>query len=291
MIYSYGITQQGAYHIQRNIVCQDYHYIKKVSEDCIIAAVADGLGSESHSDVASKIAATESVEFCVSNFSPDLTEAEILQLISNSFIQALKKIVDEVTERKDDINQYDTTLCLAIYKGGDVFFGQSGDSGAIVLCKDGHYEGITRQQRDEYGCVYPLAFGKEKWEFGVKKDVASLLLATDGMLEIFFPVLLYYEKVKLYVALAQFFMDNLHFDELGEEAVQKRLSVFVQNIPADQVSDDKTILVVVNDSIKHMRLDDSYYRIPDWTGLKKKHRDEFNRLAYPHLFTRKEADE
>lgn len=293
MMYSYGTTQQGPYHVQKNIVCQDFHYIKKVSEDCVIAAVADGLGSESHSDVASKIAATESVEYCVANLPSELTEENASQVISDSFMHALQKITDEVAKENGDINQYDTTLCLAIYKGSNVYFGQSGDSGAIVLCKDGHYEGITKQQRDENGCVFPLAFGKEKWEFGSKSDVASLLLATDGMLEIFFPVLLYSEKVNIYVALAQFFMDNLSlkFDEAGEQAVQEKMSAFVQNILEKQVNDDKTVLVIVNDSIKPERLEDSYYQVPNWAELQKKRQEEFNRLAYPHLYAKEKTEE
>ena len=122
MMYSYGTTQQGPYHVQKNIVCQDFHYIKKVSEDCVIAAVADGLGSESHSDVASKIAATESVEYCVANLPSELTEENASQVISDSFMHALQKITDEVAKENGDINQYDTTLCLAIYKGSNVYF-------------------------------------------------------------------------------------------------------------------------------------------------------------------------
>ena len=293
MMYSYGTTQQGLYHVQKNIVCQDFHYIKKVSEDCVIAAVADGLGSESHSDVASKIAATESVEYCVANLPSELTEDNTLQVISDSFMHALQKITDEVAKENGDINQYDTTLCLAIYKGSTVYFGQSGDSGAIILCKNGYYEGITKQQRDENGCVFPLAFGKEKWEFGSKFDVASLLLATDGMLEIFFPVLLHSEKVNIYVALAQFFMDNLSlkFDEAGEQAVQEKMSAFVQNIPEKQVNDDKTVLVIVNGSIKPDRLEDSYYQVPNWAELQKKRQEEFNRLAYPHLYAKEKTEE
>ncbi len=293
MMYSYGTTQQGPYHVQKNIVCQDFHYIKKVSEDCVIAAVADGLGSESHSDVASKIAATESVEYCVANLPSELTEENALQVISDSFMHALQKITDEVTKENGDINQYDTTLCLAIYKGSNVYFGQSGDSGAIVLCKDGYYQGITKQQRDENGCVFPLAFGKEKWVFGSKSDVASLLLATDGMLEIFFPILLHSEKVNIYVALAQFFMDNLSlkFDEAGEQAVQEKMTAFVQNIPEKQVNDDKTVLVVVNDSINPERLEDSYYQVPNWAELQKKRQEEFNRLAYPHLYAKEKIEE
>ena len=292
MIHSYGITQQGPYHVQKNMVCQDFHYRKKVSDDCMIAAVADGLGSETHSDTASEIAATESVEYCFAHLPADWTEENMLQLISDSFRHALQKIGERVEKENGDINQYDTTLCLAVFKGGDVYFGQSGDSGAIVLCRDGHYEGITRQQRDENGCVFPLAFGPEKWEFGTKSDVVSLLLATDGMLEIFFPFLLRPEKVNIYVALAQFFMDplSLKFDEAGEQTVQENMSAFVRSIPEDQVNDDKTVLVMVNDAVSPARLEDSYYRVPDWATLRKKRQEEFNRLAYPHLYA-KEAEE
>ncbi len=288
MMYSYGTTQQGPYHVQRNIVCQDFHYIKKISDDCIIAAVADGLGSETHSDVASKIAATESVEYCVSNLPKDLTEENAIALISDAFMHALQKITDEVAKENGDINQYDTTLCLVIFKESDVYFGQSGDSGAIVLCKDGHYEGITQQQRDENGCVFPLAFGKEKWVFGSKSDVASVMIATDGMLEIFYPFLLHSEETNIYIALAQFFMDNLSlkFDELGEAAVQNKMVDFVQNIPEKQVNDDKTVVVLVNGNIKTQRLEDSYYQVPNWAELQKKRQEEFNRLAYPHLYAK-----
>ena len=274
-------------------LCGDHIDIIEQNENSTVIVLADGLGSESHSDVASKIAATESVEYCVANFPSKLTEKNALQVISDSFMHALQKITEEVAKEKGDINQYDTTLCLAIYKGSNVYFGQSGDSGAIVLCKDGHYEGITKQQRDENGCVFPLAFGKEKWVFGSKSDVASLLLATDGMLEIFFPVLLHSEKVNIYVALAQFFMDNLFlkFDEAGEQAVQEKMTAFVQNIPEKQVNDDKTVLVVVNNSIKSERLEYSYYQVPNWAELQKKRQEEFNRLAYPHLYAKEKAEE
>ncbi len=285
-MYCYGITQQGSYHIQNGTECQDFHYVKKVSDDCVVAAVADGLGSEVHSGTASKIAAMSSVEFCVSNFPEKLTDENVLQLISDSFVCALQKIIDEAEREDDDINQYDTTLCLAVYKESTVYFGQSGDGGIIVLCTDGHYEGITERQRDENGCVFPLSSGKEKWAFGQKSDVASLLLATDGMLDIFFPVLLHSAKVKIYIALAQFFMDGcaLVFDELGETAVKEKMEAFVQSIPATQVCDDKTVLVVVNERIKPQRQDDSYYQIPNWAELEKRRREEFNRLAYPHIY-------
>ena len=46
MIYAYGITMQGTYHVKNNIVCQDVNEIVKCGDDMVIAAVADGLGSK-----------------------------------------------------------------------------------------------------------------------------------------------------------------------------------------------------------------------------------------------------
>ena len=60
MIYYYGVTQQGTYHIEHDLVCQDAHYCKVINDHFAIAAVADGLGSEKYSDVASKIASKTS---------------------------------------------------------------------------------------------------------------------------------------------------------------------------------------------------------------------------------------
>ena len=44
MIYSYGVSLPGTYHIKNNIVCQDSHQILHVGKQMAIAAVADGLG-------------------------------------------------------------------------------------------------------------------------------------------------------------------------------------------------------------------------------------------------------
>jgi len=286
-MYSYGVTQQGTYHVKHNIVCQDYHYIEKVNDDIIIAAVADGLGSETSSDVASKIAAIESVKFCVTSWIVDGRHEDYLSLIERAFTYALEKINERVVLDNGDVNQYDTTLCLSIFMNDKVYWGQSGDSGAVVLTTDGYYESITKQQRDENGCVYPLAFGKEKWEFGYKTQVASVLMATDGMLETLFPVLLRSEPVNIYVALARFLMDRdvLDFENNGEQAVSDKMFAFMNSIPDNQVNDDKTIVALVNAKLAVKHLDDAYYEIPNWSELQRKRQEEFNRLAYPHLYS------
>lgn len=285
-MYSYGITQRGEYHVKNNTVCQDAHYIKKINDNFIIGAVADGLGSEKYSDIASKIASEISVNYCAVNIRDFHDENTILSIIKQSFAVALRSINDKAAEVGHDINEYDTTLALAVFMNDTVYYGHSGDSGIVVLGIDGKYEALTEQQRDEYGYVFPLCSGEGDWVFGSKKNVASVLLATDGMLDIFFPSLLLFEDNPIYVALVKRFMDNeaLCFESRGEDMVVSMMDKYVASIPADQVNDDKTVVLLLNEKNKPARQPEAYYQVPDWNALKKKRDEAYQRMAYPHLF-------
>ncbi len=287
MVYSYGITQQGAYHIKNNIVCQDAHNIRKCGENMIIAAVADGLGSEEHSDIASKIAVDVSVQYCNDNVTEKSSEEEIKTIISDAFQLSQETIEKKADENGHSYDQYDTTLTLAILIGKDLYYGHSGDSGMIALTSDGLYHKITEQQRDDEGRVLPLFFGDKTWV--IEKcpyDVVSVLLATDGIFEIFFPIYIRKEPVNLYVALARFFMDPnvIRIEEIGEESVSIKMEQFLKNIPERQVNDDKTLVVITNTSTQLSYQPNEYYQEPNWVELKKKYDEEWRRTAYPHLY-------
>jgi len=286
MIYSYGVTKQGHYHIKNDLPCQDAHLFKRLGDSFAIGAVADGLGSELYTDVASKIAVKEAIAYCEERITEASPEQEIHQVLKEAFAYALKQIEATAKENDHSMDQYDTTLVVAVYINGMVYFGNSGDSGIVVLNADGTYESITEQQKDENGCVYPLIFGEECWAFGTKENVASVFLATDGMYETLFPYLLQGEEVSIYVALAHYMMceESLGFATLGEEQVNAKMTAFIESIPAEQVSDDKTVLVMLNDAIKPQWQPEQYYQSPDWAELKKKRDEEYKRLAYPHLY-------
>jgi len=287
LIYAYGITQQGTYHININLVCQDAHEIIKYAKNICVAAVADGLGSEDHSDIASLVAVKIATKYCVENISEISSTEEIIDVIQNSFIRAQKKIEEEVDKNGHELNQYGTTLSLAVVINDDLYFGHAGDSGIIALTTDGLYTKVTTQQRDEEGRVFPLRFNEDRWVFGkFNKKVASVFLATDGMYETLFPFYIRDEKVSINVTLARFFMDNriLHIDEMGEEATRARIAEFIANIPDAQVNDDKTVVCIVNPSIKTEMQPSAYYEEPDWAELKLKRDQAWKREAYPQLF-------
>lgn len=286
MVFSYGITQQGAYHVKNNTPCQDAHSFCRISDRFAIGAVADGLGSERYSDIAAKIAVSEAVNYCRDNLSDTSASDTITTVLNQAFSNALACIENTAKENNHPLDQYDTTLAVVVFLDGNVYYGNSGDSGIVVLNADGTYESITEQQRDDCGCVFPLCFGEEYWAFGTKNDVASVFLATDGMYETLFPYLLKNEEVNIYVALARFMMDNdlLKFSVENEADIQKRMETFISSIPGEQVSDDKTVLVMLDDSVCTQKQSDEYYAMPDWVKLKQKRDEEYMREAYPHLF-------
>ena len=287
MIYAYGITQQGTYHVKKSIVCQDAHRIVKCGDSCAIAAVADGLGSEEHSDIASKLAVEVSVNYCAEKIGGGLTDDQFLEVIRDSFALAQQEIEKTALDNGHELDQYDTTLSLAFLQGDTLYYGHSGDSGIVALTAEGLYQAVTEQQRDEMGRVFPLYFGEKKWVFAkYPKPVASVFLATDGMLETLFPIYLRSEPVNLYVALARYFMDArvLGIAESGEESVRERIAAFMDGIPDAQVNDDKTVVVLVNPEVKVKAQAPEYYAVPDWEQLERRYEDAWRRAAYPHLF-------
>ena len=285
MIYAYGVSLPGTDHIKSDTVCQDYHKIIRCSKDVAIAAVADGLGSAAHAEVGSRIAATVAAEHCRQYISTN-NAAHILDVIRAAFVTALRAVEKEANSKDRSQDLYDTTLTLAVLVRDTLYYGHSGDSGIVALTTQGRYEQVTTQQRDEEGRVFPLFF-VDKWEFAqYGEKVSAVLLATDGMLEPFFPMYIRNEPVNIHVSLAQFFMDNrsLRIDKVGEEAVQTGMRDYIESIPAEQVSDDKTVAVLVNTAVRTKRQPRAYYLEPDWAELKRKHDEAWKREAYPGLY-------
>lgn len=266
----YGITKKGIYHEKNDQVCQDFHKILKKGE-FVFAAVADGVGSNTHSHIASEIGATESVNYCAEHIDGNQTEKEILEIIRESFLAAKIKIDLRAKEEKEkspeehEEYQFHTTLTLAIYKDGKLFYGQAGDSGILALTTEGKVELVTIQQRDEEGRVFPLAYGEKYWKFGIfEEKAASVLLATDGMLEAMIPKCLVIAPVKIYVAMACYFMDNaiLQLSEKKLEEIRNSRESYMENVIAKEICDDLTIAVIVDMKQRISYRENEYYDIP-----------------------------
>ena len=286
MFYSYGISVKGADHIREETVCQDANKIVKCSEGMVLAAVADGLGSEKYSDRASMKAVETATTYCAGHIKEDDTEEAILDGIRQAFIQSRTEIESMARDQGNEIDQYDTTLTLAVLIGDCLYYGHCGDSGIIALERTGLYSRVTEQQRDDYGRVFPLCF-EDHWTISrYSEPVGSVLLATDGMLDTFFPVWIRNESVNIHVSQARFFMDpeRLRIEKMNEEETTERMRNILESIDPETVGDDKTVAVVINMDIICEKQPDNYYKEPDWTELKRRFNEEWRKAAYPGLY-------
>ena len=269
MILNYKICMQGTYHQHRNIVLQDAYYMKE-KDGIIFAAVADGLGFEIHSDIASKVATNYVVNYLYNNYKNNMSDVEILALLKQAYIKSYMQVVKVAKRNNHDIEQYDCTLCTAIYDGNNLFFGQSGDSGLIVGLYDGSYDMVTTQQRDEDGNVISLCFGSEYCEFSKVSNVAAFILLTEGLLEQFVPPILAEEQVKLNINFVDMFL--IHYDLNKKEIKQfeKQYNLYLNDYSSKRCNDDKTLLCFINTSCNVLRKEETYYKPIDWKFIQKK---------------------
>jgi len=114
----------------------------------VIAAVGDGLGSCTHSEIGSQKAVKAATRYCEQH-QPLLrsgnTEA-IRQAIKSAFFEAEREIEKEAESNNRDLVEYHTTLSLAVLVGDTLYYGHSGDSGIIALTTEGRFEKVTTQR-------------------------------------------------------------------------------------------------------------------------------------------------
>ncbi len=269
MIYKYGLSVIGPYHVEKGWVCQDSHLIQTIEgTNLVVAAIADGLGSCEHSDVGSKIAVEESVKYCIDHYKlTGMTDDDIKILIQNAFIKAQQQINSRAYQDKISSTKYETTLSLVIYHEGQVFYGHSGDGGIVVYREDGIFEKITEEINDQWGGVYCLSFGPQYWHIDkYPHKVAAVMLLTDGLLGLLFPAILRFEDRPMLIDLAHFLMDaeRLEIVEKGELAVQKEQMEWIESLSREQVDDDKTLVVLIDTNISITSQPDTYYASPDY---------------------------
>ncbi len=277
MYITYKVNMAGPYHLDNKLPCQDSFSVKIVKDKFMIAAVADGLGSELYSDIGSSVAVDMAVNYCAEHISEGLSLEKIEKILRNSFLYAYKAVLARAEKDGNSPDEYDTTLCLTVYDGEYLYYGQSGDSGLVVLLENGEYRYLTKQQRDEDGCVFPLCWGPDKWEFGsIDEAVSAFMLMTDGILDQICPPIMRMQNIDINIPLARKFLDRFECNEDDVMMLEEAAYKYLENFPREVLDDDKTIVVIMNTERKPGVKSDEYYAIPDRKVL----RDETERRLY-----------
>lgn len=274
MICTYGLSITGRSHKKSGTVCQDSHKIKMLSNGWIAAAVADGVGSSKYSDTASLTAVNTVVDHIgkILNTCSEWDDQRNKVIMEEAFINALDGIYDKALEDNNFISDYDTTLTALLYNGSKIVYGHSGDGGIIGLTAEGNYIPVTSVQKgDEHNVVIPLRTGISEWVFASSEhEFCSLLLLTDGILDVMTPSLL---NGGVYIRFAMQFMDNkcIGFngdDQYDAEKFKSNVYDFFSGDTCKSITDDITIVGIINCGTTPAEKEPSYYDEPDWRMLK-----------------------
>jgi len=245
MIYTYQACMAGPYHMEHDIPCQDACQVKK-NGDIVVAAVADGLGSELHSDVGAAVASQVATEHCAEKIAAGMMKEEVLAVIKESFELAYEAVVTVARSKAEPEeeypeDEYDCTLCLAVYDGTTLYYGQSGDSGMVARMKDGSYVKVTEQQRDGWGRVFSLCFGEDEWMIDqLEGEVDAVMLMTDGVWE----ELCMEGAPDVNEELAKQFLDFGEITEEERSQLEEKANEYLKHYPRNLIDDDKTVVVL-----------------------------------------------
>ena len=263
-----GVTKRGVAHRCYGTRCQDAHMIRRVKQvaiwkdggkrdrllpgkEYVVAAVADGLGSEAHSDIGANAAVNTAVStmceligaWCATGDSA--LAISMPRFIEQSMIKANNAVVKKAASMELPANEFDATLVIAVYDGDQLFYGSAGDSGLIAKT-DAGFELVTHVSRVGESGVFPL-YCRNKWEINYRDHVRGFLLATDGVLELLVPE---FNNEKLKEKGVHLFMGAGH-KPMGasdiDAALEKRVESVLHRIQGNRYTyDDATVVVALD---------------------------------------------
>lgn len=263
-----GVTKRGVAHRCYGTRCQDAHMIRRVKQvaiwkdggkrdrllpgkEYVVAAVADGLGSEAHSDIGAHAAVNTAVStmceligtWCATGDSA--LAISMPRFLEQAMIKANNAVVKKAASMELPANEFDATLAIAVYDGDQLFFASAGDSGVIAKT-DAGFELLTRPSRVGEAGTYPL-YCREKWEISACGHVRGFLLATDGLLELLVPE---FNNENLNEKAVHLFMGAGHKPVSASDidaALEKRVENVVHRIQGNRYTyDDATVVVALD---------------------------------------------
>ena len=201
----FGFSLQGDSHknATKPEPCQDYNNFQIVEgANVVIAAIADGLGSDKLSHWGAFVAVESAIEYTKNKIltftgnkelSLEYAQNDFEQILHEAFSFAQNEVENLAVLKSCPVAALQSTLTLVIYDGEILFCKHTGDGGVIVQLENGRVELCTKRLKgEEANSVFPLQ--KQIWHFycvGMDNGsrVISFVMATDGVLDYFSPQL------------------------------------------------------------------------------------------------------
>ena len=276
MIGHYKMSLTGTSHLAHHKKCQDACNVLTLKNGWVAAAIADGIGSAPKSDKGASSAVETVLRFIEENHPEKWHEKSLQALLMVAYHKAMTTISRLAQKNGDELSDYDTTLTVLLYNGTDAVYGHAGDGGIMALSPYGEFSVLTTAQKGEaFNETFPLRAGPDHWEFGrTSEDVCALLMMTDGVFDIAKPWPLAQTEQPVYVRYVRPFMDRNLLPVSGEadfERAQAEIRAFLCGEESQMITDDKTVVGIINTDVMPEIRPEAYYREPDWEAMKKEH--------------------
>lgn len=278
MLGFYNISLQGSSHKASGKECQDSSNIVMLENGWIVSVIADGLGSARCSDVGSSNAVQTIINYLQNHLLIEWNVEMIYDVLREAYISAKDSIANISQSSDISIREYDTTLTTAVYNGKQIVYAHVGDGGIVQILDDGRFAQLTLAQKgEEFNSVEPLR-NEKAWAFGSSdENVCAFAMFTDGVYDVVCPWILASEEQKIYVNYVRLFMDmNVIKAESEEDFIllKENAKNFLLSDYNSNITDDKTVAVVVNTDIIPPLQSEEYYIEPNWEALKRKNDDK-----------------
>jgi len=235
----------GTSHESMDLPCQDAANLLRItvgSEQVLLAAIADGAGSASHSQIGS----SEAVQYLLKLVAHDnLKFEEITRTQVLEWYSAVLKHLKSVAARESiSLHELACTLLLGVVWREGAVFGQIGD-GAWVLEKDGGLVAATWPETGEYANVTVFLTTQEALEHLQFQKIAGKIGAVAGFTDGIQALTLDYSQR---TPAARFF--SVAFGSVQNCGDETELIAPLQQLLASEVitsrtDDDKTLVLAV----------------------------------------------
>lgn len=243
----------GTSHAASGAPCQDaaeFIRFRIGDEDVLIAAIADGAGSASHSHIGSSEAVQHLLKLIAQ---PDLVLATVsIEQMRDWFGQVLAHL-NTVAEREQiKINDLACTLLLAIVWKRGAVFGQLGD-GAWVVEKDGAITPGTWPENGEYANVTVFITSPQALDLSdvgvpvhlqfnrVEGNVIAIAGFTDGIQ----PLVLKYADKSAHAPFFNSMLNTLRASSDETELIAPLQQFLASDSVTARTDDDKTLVLAV----------------------------------------------
>ena len=274
-----GFSMRGYMHSENDIKCQDKCAIRVmgVSDNYVVAGIADGLGSSAFSDEGAAVAISSALNEINKLFAHEEnpTDDDIIDTLKLSMRRAYESVAQYADQKGEELNEYYSTLTVVIYDGKDAFIAHAGDDGVVVLTDSGFYGLVTtRHKGDTVNSVVPLQ-GVTNWEFVIVRDIVGVVMATDGVLDAF--VKREKEENRVLFPFIQLITES-ESDEIT--ILEKYKSLFKTEGMQNLITDDITLIAMKN--IKTMKETEfPFFNEKEWFKKNRERSESIFKALYP----------